>query len=136
MQDSSDKPSPNSPKSSVDTHSDGEGKAIHKPSVQTDSDVKQKVMSGSHSNCDNSTSADYDEPPFPNDYSKQLEAHRVAFNQKFFGTDFKDGSPIFVPKKNSKVISGDSMDLIIDALRNYDSYPEYYKLMHKSQIYE
>ena len=28
------------------------------------------------------------------------------------------------------------MDLIIDALRNYDSNPEYYKLMHKSQVYE
>ena len=87
MQESCDKSSQNSHESSVDTDSDGEGKAIHKPSVHTDSDVKGKVMSESHSNCDNSSSAASDgEPPLPNDYSKQLEAHRVAFNQKFFGT--------------------------------------------------
>ena len=60
-----------------------------------------------------------DSPEETNDYKNRLESHRVVFNQKCFGTDFQKGSPAYIPKGKSKVISSERIDLIIDALRNH-----------------
>ncbi len=76
------------------------------------------------------------DPSLPSDYSSRLEAHRLVFNEKFFGTDFNVGSPPFVGKVKSKVISGERIDEIIDALLKSDLDPDHYKTKYKSVLYE
>ena len=74
--------------------------------------------------------------PIETDYVARLNVHRVAFNQETFKTDFMEGSPDFVPKPKSKVISGQRMDEIIDVVRNRHKDPEGYLKKYKSILYD
>ena len=74
--------------------------------------------------------------PIPSDYVERLNAHREVFNREMFKTDFKEGSPEYVPKPKSKVITSDRMDEIIDVLRNRDVNPEFYLKKYGSILYD
>ena len=74
--------------------------------------------------------------PIDSDYAERLNVHREVFNREVFKTDFKEGSPEYVPKPKSKVITAERMDEIIDVLRNREVNPEFYLKKYKSILYD
>ena len=74
--------------------------------------------------------------PVESDYEERLRKHCDAFNLEIFNTDFKEGSPPYVPKIRSKVISSERIETIIDVLLHRKDRPKYYLDLYKSSMYD